>query len=88
MPFLCKTNKLLTVIPPVSFMNFISICHSRANHSQVKEIADMLIKHNVDIEAQDSRGLTALHYAAFNKCDILVQTIIRAAGNRRGSMNI
>lgn len=30
--------------------------------------------------------MTALHYAVYNKCDILVQTILRAAGSSKNSL--
>ena len=60
--------------------------NSRGNQPELKEIADMLIKANVSIDAADRLGMTALHYAVWNKCDVLVQCIIRAAGSRAESL--
>ena len=55
--------------------------NSGNNEPHVKEIADMLIKKGVELDVCDTYGMTALHYAAYNKCDVLVQEVLRAAGN-------
>jgi ankyrin repeat protein len=46
----------------------------------------MLIKRGVELDITDSFGMTALHYAAYNKCDVLVQEVLRSAGTEAGDL--